>query len=223
MILPDQIIKSSRSTLSLTVQKDGSVIVRAPSRIKDDHIEQFVMQKQQWLAEKLASVRLNQNLNKDIIEYQKFLLYGVRYSLKVVDVKAFETNGQDILCPKKLGQNKLMHGLILWYKRKAKDVLTKRIAYLQERLKISPNSVKITGSKGRWGSCNTNGTIALNWRVIMLPPACIDYVLVHELCHLVEMNHSKRFWSLVGAFMPNFSEYRGQINHYGFLLELYRE
>ncbi len=223
MIMPDHIIKSSRSTLSLTVQKDGIIVVRAPNKIKDEHIQQFVLQKQNWLAEKLASIKLNQNQFKDITEYQKFLLYGARYSLKVADVKNFETSGQDILCPKKLPENKLMHSLILFYKRKAKDVLTKRLNYLKGLLKIEPTAVKITGSKGRWGSCNSRQTIALNWRVIMLPPACIDYVIVHELCHLVELNHSKRFWSLVGAFMPNFSQHRQTINHYAFLLDLYRE
>lgn len=222
MILPDQVIKSSRNTLSLSVQKDGTVIVRAPSKMKDEHIRQFVEQKQDWLTSKLTLIKNNQDKYSDVLCYKKFLMYGIKYSLSVADVKRVEVDGNTILFPKKIAQDKMMASLISFYKKQAKEILTKRLIYLKSLIKIEPGSIKISNSKGRWGSCSSTGVITLNWRVIMLPPASIDYVIVHELCHLVELNHSKRFWSLVGMFLPNFNELRASIKEYGFLLDMYR-
>ena len=82
--------------------------------------------------------------------------------------------------------------------------------------------LKIGDSKGKWGSCNSLGIINLNWRVIMLPPKIIDYVIVHELCHLVEMNHSNKFWELVERFLPQTANLKKSIKEYGFLLGLFR-
>ena len=106
--------------------------------------------------------------------------------------------------------------------KKAKEIITKRITYIKSIMRIEPKAVKITNSRGRWGACNSNKNISLNWRIIMLTPACIDYVIVHELCHLVEMNHSKRFWTLVETFLPNYNDIRAQMKEYGFLLDMYR-
>ncbi len=222
MILPDQIIKSNRNTLSLSVQKDGTVVVRAPSKMKDEHIKDFVSQKQDWLTSKLLFIKNNQDKFNDVLCYKKFLMYGIKYSLIVADVKKIEVDKDTILFPKKVAPEKTMQSLISYYKKQAKEILLQRLMYLKGLMKIEPSSIKISNSKGRWGSCSSNGTITLNWRIIMLPPADIDYVIIHELCHLVELNHSKRFWSLVSMFLPNFNELRNGIKEYGFLLDLYR-
>ena len=107
------------------------------------------------------------------------------------------------------------------YKKAAKEILSDRIAYLANHARLFPSEIKIGDSKGRWGSCNSRGVICLNFRVIMLPPALIDYVIVHELCHLVEMNHSKAFWKLVSTFLPNVDKLKKAIKEYGILLNLF--
>ena len=111
----------------------------------------------------------------------------------------------------------------LWYKKVAKKVLGDRLAYVESRLKLKSKSMRITDSKGKWGSCNSFGTIVFNWRVVMLPPDLIDYVIVHELCHLVEMNHSKKFWAIVERFLPKSPVLKKNIKEYGFLLGLFRD
>ena len=83
--------------------------------------------------------------------------------------------------------------------------------------------MKISDSSGRWGSCSSKGVICFNWRVIMLPPTIIDYVIIHELCHLVEMNHSKKFWRQVETFLPNTPKLKEAIKEYGFLLSMFRD
>ena len=105
----------------------------------------------------------------------------------------------------------------------AKNILEERVSYISNLIKLRPNNMKITDSKGRWGACNSNGNISFNFRVVMLEPAVIDYVIVHELCHLIEMNHSKKFWGIVNSFLPNASELKHKIKDYGFLLGLYQK
>ena len=101
-------------------------------------------------------------------------------------------------------------------------MLENRINFLATQFKLSPSAFKITDSKGRWGSCNSKGLICINFRVIMLPPQIIDYILVHELCHLVEMNHSRKFWELVMQFYNKAKLARQALKEYGFLLDLYK-
>ena len=122
---------------------------------------------------------------------------------------------------KDIPEDKIISKLKGWYKKKAKNVLEERLNYICSLIKLKPNAFRISDSKGRWGACNSKGNISFNFRVVMLEPSVIDYVIVHELCHLVEMNHSKRFWDLVYSFLPNAESQKQKIKEYSFLLGLY--
>lgn len=222
MIVPDYIERSNRKTLSLTVLKDGVVLVKAPLSMKDETINKFVEEKQAWIKSKLLLVNSTKDKYDDIIHYQKFMLYGNRYSLVMSDVKKIETNDSfQILLPKKTEPEKILKTMKSWYKKVAKKILSDRLAFVENRIRLKSKAMKISDSKGKWGSCNSLGVICFNWRVIMLPPRIIDYVIVHELCHLVEMNHSKKFWALVEKFLPNVPALKKEIKEYGFLLNLF--
>ena len=224
MIVPDYIERSNRKTLSLMVLKDGNVIVKAPISMKDDTIEKFVFEKQDWIRSKLSAISKTQSKFDDVIHYQKFLLYGNRYSIIIDDVKRIETNDSfQIVLPRKVDKDKILKTMKAWYKKVAKKVLFDRLSFVESKLKMKSKTFKISDSKGKWGSCNSFGTIMLNWRVIMLPPEIIDYVIVHELCHLVEMNHSKKFWTLVEKFLPKTPALKKGIKEYGFLLNMFRD
>ena len=222
MITPDYIERSNRKTLSLTVMKDGNVVVKAPLKMSDEIINNFVLEKQNWIKEKLAFVKQMLSKYDDIANYKKFLLYGNRYSLLIADVKKIETNDFKIVIPKKYEGN-ILGALKSWYKQVAKHVLSDRLKYIQEKLKLKSNSMRISDQAKRWGTCNSSGAISFNWRVILMPPAIIDYVIVHELCHLVEMNHSKKFWDLVYRFLPNAPKIKKDLKEFGFLLDLFRK
>lgn len=210
--------------MSLAVQGDGTVVVRAPTKINDEQITKFVAQKQMWIVSKLAKIKNNQDKFGDVMNYQQYLLYGNKYKLAMADVKKVEAYNasQTILIPSKTEQDRVLGVVCQFYKKKARQVLSKRLSYLQSIMRIEPKAVSFSNSKGRWGACNSHGKILLNWRIIMLPPQCIDYVLIHELCHLIEMNHSGRFWNLVQTFLSNYQESREQLREYSFLLEMYR-
>jgi len=224
VITPDYIERSNRKTLSLSVLKDGSVVVKAPIRMRDEVISRFVEDKQEWIKSKLFIVNKTINKYEDVVGYKSFLLYGNKYTLLASDVKRIETNDKfQIVFPQKTEPDKILKLIKSWYKKVAKQVLQDRLTYIESRIKLKSMIMKIGDSKGRWGSCNSKGVINLNFRVIMLPPEIIDYVIVHELCHLVEMNHSKNFWKLVESFLPNVDSLKASIKEYSFLLSLFNE
>ena len=223
MITPDLITRSSRRTLSLAILKDGQIVVKAPLKMSGSAIEKFVYEKQDWIKQKLAYIENNRRKYDDIISYSKFLLFGNRYDLKIANVKTIQTSKDEmcIFMPKTIPQDKLLIKLKSWYKKTARKILEERIDYISNLIKLQPNALKITDSKGRWGACNSKGNISFNFRVVMLEPAVIDYVIVHELCHLIEMNHSKKFWNIVNSFLPNAQELKNKIKEYSFLLGLF--
>ncbi len=224
MITPDLITRSNRSTLSLSILKDGQIVVKAPLKLSNERIQKFVFEKQAWIREKLTIIENNRQKYEEVISYRRFMLFGNQYSLKLSSaVKKIETAKSDLVIymPASTENDKILSKLKAWYKKQAKTILEERVNYLSSILKLRPNTVRISDSKGRWGSCNSRGNISLNFRVIMLEPAVIDYVIVHELCHLVEMNHSKRFWNLVNSFLPSAPSAKNKIKEFGFLLGLF--
>ena len=222
MIVPDYIERSKRKTLSLTVLKNGNVIIKAPINMSDEVINQFVEDKQAWIREKLMSIKETQNKFEDIISMQKCLIYGNKYTIIKADVKQIQTNEKfELIIPYKFDGEKLSKAITNWFKKLSKKILQDRLNFIENRINLKSSSFKVNDSRGRWGSCNSYGNITLNYRVIMLPPNIIDYVIVHELCHLIELNHSKRFWQNVENFLPNYEIQRKNIKEYGFLLGLY--
>ena len=192
--------------------------------MKESDINRFVESKQNWIREKLAIVKNTNSKFEQIIKYRKFLLYANEYSVLMGDVKKVEVNDNfQIIIPKKTEPDKVLKTLKNWYKKVAKNILSDRLEFIENRVKLKSSMFRICDAKGKWGSCNSKGVVSLNWRIIMLPPRVIDYVIVHELCHLVEMNHSKNFWGLVSKFLPNYSELKKQIKEYGFLLGLFQK
>ena len=224
MITPDLIERSNRKTLSLFVMKDGNVVVKAPINLEDEVIDRFVSEKQDWIRDKLMLVNKTKSKFEDVMKYKKFLLYGNKYSLLLSDVKKIETNDNfQIVIPGKTEPQNIIKVLRSWYKKIAKEILQDRLNFLESRVRLKSTSMKITDSTGKWGSCSSRGVICFNWRVIMLPPQIIDYVIIHELCHLVEMNHSKNFWHQVCTFLPSTPKLKEEIKEYGFLLSMFRD
>lgn len=98
--------------------------------------------------------------------------------------------------------------LTLWYKKQARRVLAERMTHWAAQIGVTPKRLIITAPRARWGSCSAKDEIRLNWRLIMASPAILDYVIVHELCHIPHKNHGKRFWALVEKFIPNAKKIR---------------
>ena len=220
MIIPDEIVKSKRRTISICVMKDGRVVVRAPLRAKNETIQKFLIQKQNWITEKIYLVNKNRAEHINIINNNKKLLFGREMTVKHCETKTITANLEsgEIAVPAGFDEGELEKKINNWFKKLAKDVLAKRTAEFSAKMKIYPNKIKLSKSKNRWGSCSNNSVISYNTKVIMLPPKLIDYIIVHELCHIVEFNHSKKFWELVNVFLSDVGERRKKLKEYAFLL-----
>ena len=223
MIKPDAIIKSNRRSLSITITQKGEVIVHAPKRLSMDNIILFINEKADWIECKRNEILKKQEDHKDILTYNKMLFLGKKYlKYEMAGVKKIELTTTCLLCPKGLDEKELLFKIAKWYIDTAKPILSERLEYLADLMQLDYYSFKISNTKNRWGSCDTNGNIKINFRLIMLPHKIIDYVLIHELSHLVEFNHSKKFYKVIESVMPNYEEVRKSLKLYSDILLLFR-
>lgn len=117
-------------------------------------------------------------------------------------------------------ETKRLENLEKRYRAAARVQFEQRCAYYRQYTGGSYTSVTIRDQKTRWGSCSSRGTLSFNYRLIFAPPPVLDYVVVHELCHLTHMNHSKEFWSMVGSIMPEYKIHRKWLREHGHELTL---
>ena len=205
--LISQIIRSSRRTLSLEIGSDGNLIIRAPLRLSIDRINQAVAQKRSWIIAKQqkAKERVPQAAKTQFVEGEEFLYLGVPYKLRMVEdsKKLFEFNGEEFLIAQRTIKHAKYH-FVRWYIRQAKEYIGPRVHFFAKMAGQEYAQVSITSAKTRWGSCTSKRTLNFSWRLMMAPLDKIDYVVAHEVAHLEQLNHSKKFWKKVQALMPDY-------------------
>lgn len=195
-----KIIKSFRKTLSMKMDETGDLIIKAPYHATKKSIQNFVDSNKKWVEEKKKNVM---ERYREFKEWEKFYYFWEQYVLKFdaenekmyFDWMTFYLHKKH----KKLVKEKLIE----FYKEEARAYIKKRAEQIALINKVKFNWIKITSAKTRWGSCTSNQNINFTYRLIMAPNKVIDYVIVHELAHLKEMNHSKKFWDLVEKMSRN--------------------
>ena len=217
MDLTYQLIRSKKrtKTLSLTVKPEGMVVIQAPYPVPQAEIDGFFQRKLPWIRQKLATLALQVSReiprSDALAAGDKVLFLGVAYP---VIINGINLNGGNlsfdgsrfILSPCAAASGK--DSLRSWYQQTASSFLPDRVSVYEEIMGCNSRSVRISRARSRWGSCSADNRIALSWRLMMAPPAIIDYVVVHELAHIREKNHSPRFWSLVGNICPDYRKHR---------------
>jgi predicted metal-dependent hydrolase len=211
MKLEYTLIRSRRRTLALHITGEGTLEVRAPLKLSPDVIEAFVASKQNWVAKHLARQQESKPVPKSFAEGEQFLFQGQSYPLQFSDEQKSPVVLTDSLCLATRLQSRAEKVLKGWYRQQAMLILAERVEHFSGLMNTQPKQIKITNAKQRWGSCAVNGNINLSWRLVMAPPEIIDYVVVHELAHLLRHDHSRVFWSKVEAVLPNYSSLRKQL------------
>lgn len=198
------LIRSKRKTLSIQIKSSGEIFVRVPNRVNDKQVNAFIADKSAWVEKHLIKIQ-NKALQTQIPKgYVMFL--GEQYTIEYSEeIKAIQINQDQLLVPIKF-KEKLSTKLTLWYKKQAKSYITDRAVMLANQHKLNFKSIRITSAKTRWGSCSASNKLNFTYRLILLNPAAIDYVIIHELCHTKQHNHSQRFWDLVEVFCPGYKE-----------------
>jgi predicted metal-dependent hydrolase len=221
-IIVEQIIRSHRRSIALEITREGQLVVRAPIRAPIELIQKLVHQKRNWIRAKqdLVKSKQNQASIKEFVDGELFLYLGQNYPLKIVDQadQSLTFQNQFLLSRNHLHQAKDI--FIAWYRTSAMQLFTERAAWYASLFGLSYTSIKINNAKTRWGSCSAKGTLNFNYRLILAPLPVIDYMIVHELAHLVERNHSTAYWNQVVRMLPDYTEPRRWLRKNGYLLTI---
>ena len=214
---PYKVIRSNRRTLSISINENAELIVRAPHQLSMNKIHDFINEKKKWVNRQQKIV--NNRLSDSSFDKDMALLLGSLYPIKVKtdQSKKLYFNGEEFLV--RSSDQELIHSsLKKWYKKKFREVAIPRLTYFADKYNLSVNQVRIKEQKTLWGSCSSRNNINLNYLLIMAPMNVIDYVIIHELAHTTHRNHSSHFWKTVESMMPNFKEAKTWLKDYGYKL-----
>jgi len=204
--------RSKRRTVAIHII-DGEVEVRAPMRTSRRDIDAFVTSKERWIKGKLAKSREQAERRKAFtLDYGDTVpCCGDTYTITAREARRPGFDGKAFCVPAGLSPEEIKAACVTIYRKLAKDYFTERMFYFAEDMGEMPASVRINNAKARWGSCSANRNINFSWRLIMADAEVIDYVIVHELAHLKEMNHSSRFWSIVEDLLPDYRKRKARL------------
>ena len=223
MTKPDLVIRTNRRSLSISISKTGQLVVKAPRKLSMEYILDFIKEKEKWINKKKKEITDNISNNKKIIEYNSFLIFGKAYKkVAQAGLKEIEVTNNQMVFPLGKDINETFKYAQNFYIGLSKDILKSRVEYFADLMQLNYNKVVIMDNKRRWGACTSNATLKFNYRLCMLPHKVIDYIIIHELSHLLEFNHSPRFYKVVESIMPDYKKYRNQLKTYDYVLTLLR-
>jgi len=213
--------RKRRKTISLQITEQADVVVQAPYFTPVAEINSFLEQKSSWIQKNLRRTEEQKHQSREKLyeSGESFYFLGATYPLEVFfrqDLPAglvfsnsrFYLNCQD-------GPPVRKNYFIQWYKNRAAEYLASQVKSIGRRLQLLPANIRITSARTRWGSCSPDNKLAFSFRLIMAPPIVVDYVIIHELMHIKEKNHSARFWNLLEAAMPGYGIHRRWLRENG--------
>ena len=219
-----KIIHSCRKTIMLQVCDDATLIVKAPLGVGNNIIEKMVLKHSKWWEKKKKEV-----LSRDIKFTQKkfangeiFYYLGQLYQLKIIQTEKLTNpltlHGKYFYLRKGIANPREI--FIAWYKQAALEVICQRVVCKSKKKGFKYSQIKISSAQKRWASCSQQGNLNFSWRLVMAPLQVIDYVIIHELVHLIEKNHSRTFWNKVRMLMPEYKKQQNWLKEKGYLLSL---
>jgi predicted metal-dependent hydrolase len=200
--------RKRRRTISLQITNQADVIVSAPYFTPKNEINLFIKEKFDWIQKKIDRKKEEQfhSKEKQYVSGEYFYYLGSPYPLEVFlqqDIPAGLVFWGNRFYLNTVGNTAQKRDyFIQWYRKKSQEHFAVRVDYLGSELGLSPRKIRITTARQRWGSCSEKNDLAFSFRLLMATQAVIDYVIVHELMHIKEKNHSAKFWKLIEAVMP---------------------
>ncbi len=212
-----RLIRARRQSIGMTIDHTG-LVVRAPRWVTIREIELALKERARWVIEMLAQWR---GRNRDSLPTEwhqgaPLLFQGRALTLALFPARTMAIAADllhlTVLHPNPGDESEIAAFCCRWLKEQALALLAPRAFHFASRLKTKRPAVKLSDARSQWGSCNHRGEIRLNWRLVQLPPRIADYVVAHEVAHLVELNHSARFWALVESLLPGHVEARRELD-----------
>jgi predicted metal-dependent hydrolase len=214
---------ANRKRLTITVERDRTVVVHAPLKAPEETIQRVVEAKRQWIFEKIHHDQKYRDLphppGKELVSGESALYLGRPYRIEIVEngLAEIELTRRFLIPATHAVRRK--GALRDWYLERAKETILPRVERHAHALGVEFKRVKIVDIRYRWGSCTSQENLTFNWRLIKAPMFVIDYVIVHELAHLIEANHTARFWNVVRTHVPYAAKARAWLVENGQVLE----
>lgn len=223
-----EVIRSKRSTADIIIERDGRILIRAPEWVEDEQIEQIVETKKYWIFQSLAEWR-DLNASRVLREFRNgegFLYLGRSYRLQLVAdqreplvlVDGRFHLRRDCIEQGDIGAAK--QAFAQFYVARGLERIPERIERLAPKLGVSARSVEVRDVGYRWATCSAAGDLAFHWKCLMAPLAIVDYIVVHELCHLRHRDHTEVFWNDVDKVVPDYLERRDWLRRHGAALDV---
>ena len=208
--LPVEVVRTKRKKTASIEIKDGLIRVLVPNSLTDKRVNSLLEERASWINKKIRlQAEMPSYKAKEYVNGETFTYLGRNYRLKLVNSGLTETRLKNGYLEVPAQGEKAIHASLTdWYTSHALAKLQEKTRRYAKTLNVEPSSVTVKDYKSRWGSCSTSGDITYNWRIIMAPHRIVDYVVIHELCHLVEHNHSDKYWKQVESLVPDYRERR---------------
>lgn len=222
------VIFRKRKTIEISVEPPEAITVVSPPDTPEHVIIEKTKSKAEWIVQKLYSFKdmQYQKINREFVNGESFMYLGRNYSLQIIvdpnikkpEVKLYRSKFY-VTAPNKDTEaiEKVMEQ---WYRQKTKEKVEKRVRYYQRFFNMNPTDIKVKEQQKRWGSCTSKNELLFNWRCVMARSDAVDYIVVHEMCHLYHKNHSKEFWELLGSVMPDYEVRKEWLKNYGVRMDL---
>ena len=217
------IVKKTKRIKSASITIDKNIVtIAVPKTLKNKRVKEIISKRKNWIEKKLKEQADKPNYNLiNCVDNESLNYLGKKYILKVIQEKeeSIKMAGRNLIATipivDKDSNKDIKNLLIKWYQLQAKRWLKKKTLLFSKSIGVKPESISIKNYRSRWGSCSGNSEISYNWKIILAPHNVIDYVVIHELCHLIEFNHSSLFWQNVGKYSSDWKECRNWLkeNH----------
>jgi len=223
-----EVVRSRRGTADIVIERDGNVRVRAPEALSDEAVAELVEAKRYWIYKHLAEWR-DLNATRVLREYcngESFLYLGRSYRLLLVgeqDEPVLLKNGRFCLRADLVERGDVAVAQATfrdYYIARGRERIVQRVAYYAPKVGVSPGAIAVRDLGPRWASCSPAGNLAFHWKCMMAPPTIIDYIVVHELCHLHHRDHTDAFWNEVDKVLPVYRERKEWLRRQGASLDL---
>ena len=216
------VVRSRRRTAALHIV-GNELQVRVPNQVRDESIIEILQKKRPWIRRKVVQLKeVPVPQPKEFVSGEAFPFLGQNFRLKVqeghrVGVQLSEGYLLTTVRPSEVGEQRkqrIQQYLKSWYRSRAEERLQEKVERYSKQIGVSPKGLRVREFKSKWGSCDSRGTISFNLNLIKAPHPIVDYVVIHELCHMIQPNHSKNFWKEVEKYDASYKEHRAWLKNH---------
>lgn len=227
-IITFNLIYRKRKTMSIEVETTGEVTVIAPVGTYTDDVIEKVKSRAGWIVSKQYESKFinDTKIKREAVSGESYMYLGRNYSLDIrvdenidnISVKLFQ--GKFVVNTYIKDENLIKKAMENWYREKTLAKVKERVSYYSSYFNNEVTTVKVKEQKKRWASCTSKNELLFNWRCVMAPVFVLDYIVVHEMCHMEYKNHSKDFWNRVYAVMPDYEVRKSWLKNNGIKMDI---